>query len=240
MATNMETSTLRITKSFLDYGFWVQYQSALNANPNAEVHAHAELYIGESKLGGARRFISGIGQKLGNIVKVQVMASKCEHFFLVVNRDGTLYKYKLRKQHIMALVPDEALEIKPTIPGLKALASFWSKLQADVADSWKAMVAAATSMMATDPKWYREGLQFVRRNRRWEDHQLLPASSEAARVEPPPPRPSEDPLTTEYAQCFAKVPHHPDFGIPRPVRRSMYTPGTIQLCILCSSNLLCS
>ena len=233
MATNMETSTLRITESFLDYGFWVQYQSALNADPNSEVHTHAELYIGESKLGGARRFISGIGQKLGRIVKVQVMASKCDHFFLVVNKDGTLYKYKLRKQHIMSPVPDEALEIKPTIPGLKALASFWSKLQSDVVDSRKAVVAAATSMMATDPKWYREGLQFVRRNRRWKDHQLLPASSKAARVELPPPRPSEDPLTAEYAQCFAKVPHHPDFGIPRLVPRSTYTPSTIHLCILC-------
>ena len=162
------------------------------------MHTHAELYIGKSKLGGARQFISSIGQKSGSIVKVQVMASKCDHFFLVVNRDGTLYKYKLRKQHIMSLVPDDALKIKPTIPGLKALASLWSKLLPDVADSRKAVVAAATSMLATDPKWYRAGLQFVRRNRRWEDHQLVPASSEAARVEPPPPRPSEDPLTAEY------------------------------------------
>ena len=52
------------------------------------------------------------------------MASKCDHFFVVVKRDGTLYKYKLHKQHIMSLAVDQALEIKPTIPGLKALASF--------------------------------------------------------------------------------------------------------------------
>ena len=63
MATNMDTSTLRITESFLDYGFWVQYQSALNEDPSAKESAYAELYIGESKLGGAQRFISGIGQK---------------------------------------------------------------------------------------------------------------------------------------------------------------------------------
>ena len=127
------------------------------------------------------------------------MASRCDHFFLVVNRDGNLYKHKLRKQHIMSPVPDQALHIKPTIPGLKALASFWSKLPPSVADSRKALVAAATSMMATNPKWFLEGLQFVRRNRRWEDHQLVPASSEAARVEPPPARPFEDPLTAPYA-----------------------------------------
>ena len=52
------------------------------------------------------------------------MVSKCDHFFLVVNRDGTLYKYKPRKQHIMSPVPDEALEIKLKIPRLKALESF--------------------------------------------------------------------------------------------------------------------
>ena len=124
MATNPGTNTLRITESFLDYGFWIQYQSALHEDPNSKVHAHAELYIGESKLERARRFILGIWQKSGSIVKVQVMALKCDHFFVVVKRDGTLYKYKLRKHHIMSSVPDEALKIKPTIPGLKALASF--------------------------------------------------------------------------------------------------------------------
>ena len=212
----------------------------MHEDPNSEVCAHAELYIGESKLEGARQFISNIGQKSGSIVKVQVMVLKCDHFFVVVKRDGTLYKYKLRKQHIMSDVADEALEIKPTIPGLNALASFWSKLPPDVADSRKALVVVATSMMATDPKWYREGLQFVRRNRRWEDHQLVPASSEATRVEPPPARPSEDPLTASDAQCFVKVPHHPDFGIPCPVTRSMYTPSTIHFCILCYSPFICS
>ena len=50
----------------------------------------------------------------------------------------------------------------------------------------------------------------------------MPTSSEAARVEPPPPRPSEDPLTASYAQCFAKVPHHPDLGIPRPDKKFGY------------------
>ena len=124
MATNPNTSTLRITESFLDYGFWVQYQSALNEDPNYEVNTYAELYIGESKLGEARRFISGIGQKSGSIVKVQVMASKCDHLFLVVKRYGTLYKYKLRKQHIMSPVPDQVLQMKPTVSSLKALASF--------------------------------------------------------------------------------------------------------------------
>ena len=165
MATNPDTSTLCITESFLDYGFWVQYQSAVHEDPNFEVRAHAKLYIGESKLEGTRQFILGIGQKSGSIVKVQVMASKCDHFFAVVKRDGTLYKYKLRKHHIMSHIPDEALEIKPTIHGLKGLASIWSKLQLDVADSRKALVATAMSMMATNPKWFMEGLQFVRRNR---------------------------------------------------------------------------
>ena len=61
MATNPDTSILCITESFLDYGFWVQYQSALHEDLNSEVRAYAELYIDESKLGGAQWFISGIG-----------------------------------------------------------------------------------------------------------------------------------------------------------------------------------
>ena len=92
------------------------------------------------------------------------MASKCDHFFVVVNRDGTLYKYRLHKHHIMSLVLDQTLEIKPRIPGLKAISSFKSKLAPNVVDSQKVVVAAATTMMATDPKWYMEGLAFLRRN----------------------------------------------------------------------------
>ena len=98
------------------------------------------------------------------------MASKCDHSFVVVKRDGTLYKYKLGKHHIMSPIPEEVLEIKATISILKALALFWSKLPPDVVDLRKALVAVVTSMMAMDPKWYRERLQFVRRNQWWKDH----------------------------------------------------------------------
>ena len=227
MDTTQAMGTLRITESFMDYGFWIRFEGSSSGNSTSENRARVDLYIGESKLGEGRRFISGIGQNTGAIVKVQVMASKCDHFFIVVNRDGTSYKYRLRKHHIMSPVPDQALEMKSRIPGLKALSSFWSKLAQDVVDSRKAVVAAATTMMATDPKWYMEGLAFVRRNQRWEDHQFLPASSEAARTELPPTKPSEDPLTAPYARCFAKVPFHPDFGLPRLVTRSTYTPGTL-------------
>ena len=48
-------------------------------------------------------------------------------------------------------------------------------------------------------------------------------ASRPAVTEPP-----EDPLTAPFAQCFAKVPHHPDFGLPRPMRHLPYTPGMIQ------------
>ena len=177
--TSQATGTLRITESFMDYGFWIRFEGSSSGNSTSKNPARADLYIGESKLAEGKRFILGIGQNTGAIVKVQAMASKCDHFFIVVNRDGTLYKYRLRKHHIMSPVPDQALEMKLRIPGLKALSSFWSKLAQDVADSRKAVVAAATTMMATDPKWYMEGLAFVRRNRRWEDHQFLPTSSEA-------------------------------------------------------------
>ena len=227
MDTTQAIGTLRIMESFMDYGFWIRFEGSSSGNSTSKNRARADLYIGESKLGEGRKFISGIEQNTGAIVKVQVMASKSDHFFVVMNRDGTLYKYRFRKHHIMSPVPDQTLEMKPRILGLKALSSFWSKLAPDVADSWKAVVAAATTMMATDPKWYMEGLAFVRRNRWWEDHQFLPASSEAARAELPPTKPSEDPLTAPYARCFAKVPYHLNFDLLRLVTRSTYTPGIL-------------
>ena len=170
MDTTQATDTLCISESFMDYGFWIRFEGSLSENSTLENRARADLYMGENKLGEGRKFISGIGQNAGAIVKVQVMASKCDHFFVVVNRDGTLYKYRLRQHHIMSPIPNQMLEMKPRILGLKALSSLWSKLPPDVVDSQKAVVVAATTMMATDPKWYMEGLVFFRRNRRWEDH----------------------------------------------------------------------
>ena len=83
-----------------------------------------ELFNKESKLEKAQQFILGIGQKFGALVKIQVMACKCDYFFLVVNKNGTLYKYKLRKSHIMSLVLDQILEIQPKIPRLKTIVSY--------------------------------------------------------------------------------------------------------------------
>ena len=61
---------LRITESFIDYGFWIRFQGSSNGHSTSENPAGADLYIGESKLGEGRRFISGIGQNVGAIVKV--------------------------------------------------------------------------------------------------------------------------------------------------------------------------
>ena len=45
----------------------------------------------------------------------------------------------------------------------------------------------------------------------------MPTSFEVARAKLPPTKPSEDLLTAPYARCFAKMPYHPDFGLPHPV-----------------------
>lgn len=194
--------------------------------------AHAQLFIGESKIGGAGQFISGISQKAGFISKVIVRGSTSAYLFVVVSRDGSTYKYKLRRSNIMCPVPDEVLQIRPRVPGLKALAACWSLLPSNVADSRRAVVAAANVMMATAPEQYREGLEFVRRNRRHVDHTAVPSSSQTVQAQPVPSPPPEDPLTAPFARCLAKVPHHPDFGIARPIRRSTYVPGTYFLTVL--------
>ena len=128
----------------------------------------------------------------------------------------------------MAPLPNATLDIRPRIPGMRCLAAFWSILAPTVADSRRALVTAARAMMATDPKWYSAGLDFLRRTRRWEQQSGEPSSSTEVRRAEAPTQPPEDPLTAPFAQCFAKAPHHPDFGVPRPIQHSTYIPGMIQ------------
>ena len=66
----------------------------------------------------------------------------------------------------MSPLPNAVLDIRLQIAGMRRLAAFWSILAPTVADSRRALVAAATAMMAIDPQWYRAGLDFLRRTRR--------------------------------------------------------------------------
>ena len=224
----MAESRIQITGAFEEYGFWVDYTAPTILQSSEAERAHVKLFIGESKLGGDRPFISGIGQAAGQILKVQIRAGRSKYFFIVVQREAEVYKYKLRHGNIMSPIPNAALEIRPRIPGLRRLAAFWSILAPTVADSRTALVAAATSMMATDPQWYRAGLDFLHRVCRWEQQSGVPSSSTEPRAAPSATEPPEDPLSAPYAQCFAKVPHHPDFGVPRPISHSTYIPGMVQ------------
>ena len=70
MDTTQATGTLRIMESFMDYGFWICFEGFSSGNSTLENLARAVLYIGERKLEEGRRFISGIGQNAGAIVKV--------------------------------------------------------------------------------------------------------------------------------------------------------------------------
>ena len=89
------------------------------------------------------------------------------------------------------------------------------------------MVIVAKVMMATDPQWYRDGLEFVRRNRRWEEQNALPSSLKEAQARPLSTPPLEDPLTASFARCFARILYHPDFGLPRPTSHRTYILGMI-------------
>ena len=70
MDTTQATGTLCIIESFMEYRFWIHFQGSSNGHSTLENPARADLYIGESKLGEGRRFIFGIGQNVGAIVKV--------------------------------------------------------------------------------------------------------------------------------------------------------------------------
>ena len=164
----MDASTIKITRAFEEFGFWVDYTAPTVLHSSEEVRAHVQIFIGKSKLGGGRPFISGIGQATELIVKVQIWASRSKFFFIVVQRAGQVYKYKLRRGNIMTPLLNAILEIRPRILGMQRLAAFWSILAPMVADSRIALVAAMTAMMATDPQWYRAGLDFLRHSRHWE------------------------------------------------------------------------
>ena len=61
----------------------------------------------------------------------------------------------------MSLLPNAVLEIRLRIPGMQRLPAFWSFLAPTVADSRRALVVASTTMMVTNPKWYRARLDFL-------------------------------------------------------------------------------
>ena len=223
----MATPKMQITQAFEEYGFWVDCTPPTRGPSNDAARPNVQLVIGESKLGGGRKFISGIGQAAGHILKVHIRAGRSKYFFIVVEREEPVFKYKLRRGNIMSPLPNAVLEIRPRIPGMRRLAAFWSVLAPTVADSRRALVAAATTMMATDPQWYRARLNFLRRERRWEHQSGEPSSSNTAHARESATQPPEDPLTAPFAQCFAKVPHHPNFGVARPIMHSTYTSGMI-------------
>ena len=119
--------------------------------------------------------------------------------FLHSRAEGEVYKYKLRRGNIMSPLPNEVLEIRPKIPGMRCLAAFWAFLEPTVANSRRALVAVARAMMAIDPKWYSAALDFLRQTRRWEQQTGEPSSSTTARVRPVATQPPKDPLTAPFA-----------------------------------------
>ena len=80
----MDASTIQITGAFEEFGFWVVYTAPKELQSNDAKRAHVQLFIGESKLGGGRPFISGIGQAAGQILKVQIRGTRSKVFFIVV------------------------------------------------------------------------------------------------------------------------------------------------------------
>ena len=78
----MDASKIQITGAFEEYGFWVEYTAPKVLQSNATAKAHVQLFIGESKLGGDRPFISGIGQAAGQILKVHIRVGRSKYFFM--------------------------------------------------------------------------------------------------------------------------------------------------------------
>jgi hypothetical protein len=120
------------------------------------------------------------------------------------------------------------LQMTPMISGVKTIAKWWSKLPLEVADSRKAVVTAATTMMTTDKANYVAALRHIKNKQKLQEKNKRSASSsQAVRDMTSPTPPPEDPLTTSFAKCFALVSHHPSFGHARPKRTSSYIPSML-------------
>ena len=114
----MEAPKIQIIEAFEEYGYWMHYTGPTLLQYSEAERAHVQLFIGENKLDGGRPFISGIGQAAGQILKVQIMASKSKYFFILVQRERQVYKYKLRRANIMYPLLNVVLEIRPRILGM--------------------------------------------------------------------------------------------------------------------------
>ena len=131
----MDAPKVQITVAFEEYRFWMQYTASNTVNSSVAERLHVHLIIRESKLRGAKTFISGIGQVVREILKVQIRAGRSKYFSIVVQKKGQVYKYKLQRRNIMCPLSKEVLDIRPKIPGMRSLAQFWSLLEPKIVDS---------------------------------------------------------------------------------------------------------
>ena len=65
----MDASTIKIIGAFEEFDFWMDYTAPKLFHSSKAERAHVQLFIGESKLGGGRPFISGIWQAVGQIIE---------------------------------------------------------------------------------------------------------------------------------------------------------------------------
>ena len=66
----MDALTIQITGAFEEFRFWVVYTAPKELHSSNAKCAQVQLFIGESKLGEGRPFISGIGQAAVQILKM--------------------------------------------------------------------------------------------------------------------------------------------------------------------------
>ena len=104
--------------AFLEHRWWI----LLHENK-------VDLWIGEDLLMEGRMF-TGLDQCQGHVLKIVPCSSKTRHFFILIEADHCEagMKFKLKKDNMMALVSDGALEVDPKISGLAGTTKWWKKL----------------------------------------------------------------------------------------------------------------
>ena len=135
-------------------------------------------------------------------------------------------KFKLKKENMMALISDGALEVDPKIPRLVATTKWWKTLmEKDSVGTERRynVVKASATLMRDKPK---DGVALLR----WLKQKRILDAQKGTAVDVTSTSTSrgasgavlEDPLPSTWRDCFAMPPDDPSYGAPRAITRNTY------------------
>ena len=180
------------------------------------------------------RIFTGLDQYQRYVFKIVLCSLKTKHFFILIEAEHyeVGLKFKLKKENVMALISDGALEVDPKTPGLTGTTKWWKKLMEKdsvAAERRYNVVKASAALMKDKPEDGAALLCWLKQKRVLDAQQptTVDVTSIAISTLAPNLIP-EDPLPSMWRDCFAMPPDDPTFGAPRPRTRNTYEHNLIK------------